>query len=171
MIEIKIQDDLAQYIDTEKLQNQAEYEVINQIKNTITDMVKANENAQKMIEKISLKIINETKFSDEVILLIQTRLIESIKNMSDWDIQYQAKLAEFLSDLIKDKNKMIQSVLNDKIDETILNYQINKYDIFPGLNEIITKKIMEQTEFIDLKEKLNMFVKNGVERIMEQISY
>lgn len=61
----------------------------------------------------------------------------------------------------------------DDIDDNteISNYEVEEYEINHTVSKIATDFIMKSSEGLDIKEKLEMFVQNGVERIMENLSY
>lgn len=171
MIEIIIKDDLAQYIDTEELQRTAEYEVKAQIKYVVTQMIKSDDTVTKIVNGVITKVISETEIGDDVRQLIKKRIFESVENMSNWDIQYNANIDGVVKEICKDNDDEIREIMLNKINAAVADYTVDSYVINNGITDIVAHRIMDQSENIDLKEKLNMFVKNGLERIMESISY
>lgn len=171
MIELKIDGDLARYIDTEELQRNAEYEVKSQIKNAVTQLLKSDEGVQKMLEGVVAKVIGETDISGDVKQLIQDKVFSSVESMSNWDVRYSAKIDDVFKEVAAARDDEIHGVVNQKIDDMLSIYEVEKYAIDCGIKDIITEKIMSESENIDIKEKLTMFVRNGLDRTLEQLSY
>lgn len=171
MIELKIQDDLASYIDTEELQRTAEYEVKNTIRNTVTRMAQSDETIQKIIESAISKKLSEVRFSDDLEKLIEQKIINAIDAMNDWNIGYAIKMDNKISDMYQLNQDRYDTVITRKVSEYITGYEINKYQIDNVITNIATELIMNQSDGVDIKQKLEMFVKNGLESIMEQLSY
>jgi len=171
MIELKIKDDLASYIDTEELQRQAEYEIKNTIRETVSKMCKSDETIQKLIENIVNKKLSEIVFSTEVNELLEKKIIEVVENKDDWNISYAVGLEERLNKVYEDNEEDLIPILTDKVKSTINNFEVKEYEIHSAVSKIATDFIMKSSEGLDIKEKLEMFVQNGVERIMENLSY
>jgi K+-transporting ATPase c subunit len=171
MIELKIKDDLASYIDTEELQKQAEYEIKNIIRETVSKMCKSDETIQKLIENVVNKKLSEVVFSAEVNELLEKKIIEAIEKKGDWSVGYAVGLDDKISKIYEDNEGELIGILNDKVKSTINNYEVKEYEINNAVSKIVTDFIMKSSDGLDIKEKLEMFVQNGVERIMENLSY
>lgn len=171
MIELRIKDDLASYIDTEELQRQAEYEIKNTIRETVSKMCKSDETIQKLIENIVNKKLSEIVFSTEVNELLEKKIIEVIERKDDWNISYAVGLEGKLSKIYEDNEEELINILNDKVKSAVSNYEVKEYEINHTVSKIATDFIMKSSEGLDIKEKLEMFVQNGVERIMENLIY
>lgn len=171
MIELIIKDGLASYIDTEELQRQAEREIKNTISITVSKMCKSDETIQKLIESIVNKKLSEVVFSAEIDELLEKKIIEVIENKSEWGISHAIELDEKMNKIYKDNENEFTNTLTSKVKTTVDNYEVKEYEINNTISKIVTHFIMESSEGIDIKEKLEMFVQNGVERIMENLSY
>jgi len=171
MIELKINGDLAQYIDTDELQRTAEYEVKNQIKEAVNKMIKSDETVKQIIKTIVEEKIATTVFDESLTKIIQDRVFEVTKALSDWDIKYKADLDGKIVSITEKNKDNINKILEQKLDSTVDIYEVQKYEINSAVRDIATKYIMENTKAVNIKETLEMFVANGIDRIMEQLSY
>jgi len=170
MIKLEIQDDLAQYIDTEELQRQAENEVKYTIKNTVTKMCQSDEVIKKIVENSVDKVLKEVEFSDEINSLIKDKILKSIENKSNWDISYSVGFDNKIKELYEEDKDNYNAYMVQMLRDKVMHYDIDNYFFNDIIKELLVNTVMNETDGIDLKEKLKMFVGNGIDKVLESLS-
>ena len=168
MIELKINGDLAQYIDTEELQMRAEEEVKYAVRDWVSKALREDDIIKKDISKYILDKATNMPFelSGELKenLLHETK--DVIQNYSDWDIKYALKLDEKLNEEFIKREDEFRGIISGVLEDYMKNYIIPEYVVNNIMIDIIKEKIIARQNELKLDEVVDNFIRCGLERLM-----
>jgi len=168
MIELKIDADLAQYINTEELQRQAENDVKYAVKEWVQKSLKEDKIIKEDISKYILKEVNGFPFelSDELKTQLAQKIADVALNLSNWDIQYKLKIDDKIKDIYESRQAEFDNIIIEKVNEAFNKYELQPYIINEIMSDIIKEKILERKDELNLDEVVDRFISTGLERLM-----
>jgi hypothetical protein len=170
MIEIKLDGDLAKYIDTDELQRSAESEVKYQIKESVNKIIKSDEKLDKIINKIIEDKITATGFDDSLVNIIKDKLTETVSKVDDWHIGYWSKLEDRVKAIADENARDINYILEAKLIEVVRSYSVSSYAVDSIARDIMMSFIMDNIEGINIKNHLENYITNNLERLLNRIA-
>lgn len=168
MIELKIDGDLAQYVDTYALQERAESEVKYAVKDWVNKALQDHDTVKKDISKYILEKASNIPFdlSDELKDKLYDKMIVAVNGYSDWDIKYNLKLDDKVKDEYFANECDFQRILSQSVADTINNYVVPNYMMDDTIRSILKEKILARQDELKLDEIVDGFITSGLERLM-----
>ncbi len=144
------------------MQEEAEYQIKNEIHKQVKALIDENKNEiqDRLINKIIKELLENTYMSSKLKDVIYLKILQEVeerysnKEYSNSHISWDLDLPSKLKDIYNESKEELDSILSQKLDECIKNYNIENYMLSSRIAEILTSDEKYNTilkDFLDTR--------------------
>lgn len=144
------------------MQEEAEYQIKNEIHKQVKALIDENKNEiqDRLINKIIKELLENTYMSSKLKDVIYLKILQEVeerysnKEYSNSHISWDLDLPSKLKDIYNENKEELDSILSQKLDECIKNYNIENYMLSSRIAEILTSNEKYNTilkDFLDTR--------------------
>lgn len=144
------------------MQEEAEYQIKNEIHKQVKALIDENKNEiqDRLINKIIKELLENTYMSSKLKDVIYLKILQEVeerysnKEYSNSHISWDLDLPSKLKDIYNENKEELDSILSQKLDECIKNYNIENYMLSSRIAEILTSDEKYNTilkDFLDTR--------------------
>jgi hypothetical protein len=172
MIQLNLsQDDLLKYLDTEELQRSAEYQVKETVRNEVSKLLKEEDTLKEIISKIISKVVGEDiEFQDKIKNTIKERILSTAEGLDEFTYRWKSGMDEIIAEASNNNKPEIYELIQGKIVKFMSEYEVDRWNTNAIITEMTKNIIMENEDKFKVRERLENFISNNVEKMLDQFA-